>query len=85
MEKIKLIYKEIIGLVVCGLIYFLEARGIIELGKIYNQYFPCKEKFPPVTSFACYSWVDFVVILYVLPALAIVLVGIILFKLKKEK
>lgn len=85
MDKIKLIFKETIGLLICGLIYFLEIDGLIRLGEIYNRFFPCKEKFPPVTSFACYSWVDFVVILYILPALAIVLVGIILFKLKIKK
>lgn len=84
MEKLKLIYKQVIGLLVCGLIYFLEASDLIRLGEIYNHYFPCKEKFPPITSFACYDWVDFLVILYVLPALVIVLVGIILFKLVRK-
>lgn len=85
MEKIKLVYKQGIGLFICGLIYFLEAGGIIELGKIYNYFFPCKENYLQMTSFACYSWVDLVTILYVLPALAIILVGIILFKLGRRK
>jgi hypothetical protein len=85
MDKRKLVFKETLGLLICGLIYFLEIDGLIRLGEIYNRFFPCKTDYLSGTSFACYDWVDFVVILYILPALAIVLVGIILFKLKIKK
>ena len=84
MEKIKFVFKELVGLFVCGLIYFLEFSGLIRLGEIYNRFFPCKESLFPTTSFPCYSWVDLGLILYVLPALAIILVGIILLKLIRK-
>lgn len=85
MEKIKLVYKQVIGLLICGLIYFLETRGTIQLGKIYNHYFYCGPDYATgEAAFLCYSWVDFLVT-YLTIFLGIFFIGAILLKLGPKK
>jgi hypothetical protein len=66
VEKIKLIYKQLIGLVFCISIYVLYKFDLINLGKLYNKYFYCGPDYATgPTAFPCYAWVDFLVIFLV--------------------
>ena len=58
MKRIKLIYKELVGLFVCLVVSFLDINSSF-IGETYNYFFPCKYSGDvPLTSAPCYLGID---------------------------
>lgn len=84
MEKVKLVYKQLVGLAICISVFFLEIN-ILVFGRVYNYFFPCS--YPddgPLRSAPCYLLVDAYVAGFVI-ILGLFLVVNILFKIFSKK
>lgn len=67
-----------------AIIYFLELKSIISIGKLINHYFPCKQE--PLNSLPCYGIYDiyFMVLLGFVFVVTLMVIGFRIYKNKNR-
>ena len=84
MKKIKLVYKQMVGLMICVVLFFLENKTLI-FGKIYNNFFPCICDYAhQFNSAPCYLNIDLGVMVLVI-ILGLFLLGWIMVRIFKSE
>ena len=73
----KPLYNLIIGIIACGIVFYLAYAGDY-FGKFIDRFFPCTQN--PMNSFPCFGVYDFYVMILA-GATGLILLGFLIFKL----
>jgi len=82
MKQIK---KPLIIATLSVIIFYAEISSIFSIGRLINDYFTCKQE--PLDSFPCWGIYDvfFILLLIGIIISSLIIIGIRLYKIKKEK